>query len=194
MIEYFSYLNLWLIILFLFLCLFFLIFSSCQLLICSLYCSGAVFEFSLILVSFLFILIIISPALIILLDYEIIIVPSFIVFVCGYQWAWTFSGSLFSSFFSFTPPYSTPLIGSSSFNTAFFSLDHYLLSSFYFRCVLFNWFFKFCWFNEHCFELLIALNSSLLSKFFFYWLPQIALLYSLSSSFLYIELVFIGIF
>ena len=49
--------------------------------------------YSLILVS-----IIISPALIILLDSEIIIIPSFIVYVCGYQWAWLFScSSLFCS-------------------------------------------------------------------------------------------------
>ncbi len=90
-IEYFSYLNIWLIILFLFLCFFFFILCSCQLLICSIYCSGAVFEFSLIFLSFLFVVIIISPALIILLDTEIILVPSFIVYSCGYQWAWTFS-------------------------------------------------------------------------------------------------------
>ncbi len=121
-IEYFSYLNLWLIILFLFLCFFFLIFSSCQLLISSLYCSGAVFEFCLILISFFFIIIIISPALIILLDYEIIIVPSFIVFVCGYQWAWTFSGSILN----FKPPTTHSL-----FFISFYSLDHYLLSSYY---------------------------------------------------------------
>ena len=49
------------------------------------------FEFSLIFVCFLFVVIIISPALIILLDSEIIIIPSFIVYSCGYQWAWTFS-------------------------------------------------------------------------------------------------------
>ena len=170
MIEYFSYLNLWLIILFLFLCLFFLIFSSCQLLISSLYCSGAVFEFSLILVSFLFIVIIISPALIILLDYEIIIVPSFIVFICGYQWAWTFSGSLFgliSYLFDSLLSTANPLFSSASF----FSLDHYLLSSFYFRCALFSGAFltlssaiySICSLFEPCFELLIALSSVLFS-------------------------------
>ena len=72
-------------ILFLFLMVFFILFSSCQLIISSILCSGAVFEFGLILICFLFVVIIISPALIILLDSEIIIIPSFIVYSCGYQ-------------------------------------------------------------------------------------------------------------
>ena len=184
-IEYFSYLNLWLIILFLFLCLFFLIFSSCQLLISSLYCSGAVFEFSLILVSFLFIVIIISPALIILLDYEIIIVPSFIVFVCGYQWAWTFSGSLssyFSSLLSSSSSFSSlsslsapPISGSFcsipyySLYNSFYSLDHYLLSSFYLTLL----FFKFSLFNSfyYAFNSIYKKSSSLFIPFFFLFPP-----------------------
>ena len=133
-IEYFSYLNLWLIILFLFLCLFYLIFSSCQLLISSILCSGAVFEFSLIFLCFLFIVIIISPALIILLDAEIIIIPSFIVYSCGYQWAWTFS-------FNYLNWIS--------------NCDHYLYSSYYlvnqlqYRCII--GFVLFCFIKHYYF-------------------------------------------
>lgn len=90
-IEYFSYLNLWLVILFLFIMLFFFVLSSTQLISSSRLCSDVVFETSLVLFSLFLIIIIISPALIILLDLELIIMPSFIIYSCGVQWLWSFS-------------------------------------------------------------------------------------------------------
>ena len=35
--------------------------------------------------------IIISPALIILMDYDLIIIPSYIIYALGLQWAWQFN-------------------------------------------------------------------------------------------------------
>ena len=90
-IEYFSYLNLWLVILFLFIMAFFLVLGSTQLISSSRLCSDVVFETSLVLFSLFLIAIIISPALIILLDLELIIMPSFIIYSCGVQWLWSFS-------------------------------------------------------------------------------------------------------
>ena len=90
-IEYFSYLNLWLVILFLFIMVFFLIVGSTQLINSSRLCSDVIFEVSLVLFSFFLIGIIISPALIILLDLELIIMPSFIIYSTGMQWQWSFT-------------------------------------------------------------------------------------------------------
>ena len=90
-IEYFSYLNLWLVILFLFIMAFFFVLGSTQLINSSRLCSDVVFETSLVLFSLFLIAIIISPALIILLDLELIIMPSFIIYSCGVQWLWSFS-------------------------------------------------------------------------------------------------------
>ena len=95
-IEYFSYLNLWLVILFLFIMLFFFVLGSTQLISSSRLCSDVVFETSLVLFSLFLVIIIISPALIILLDLELIIMPSFIIYSCGVQWLWSFSLSYFN--------------------------------------------------------------------------------------------------
>ena len=48
-------------------------------------------EFTSTLFSFLFLIVIISPALIILLDFDLIILPSFIIYPLGLQWAWQFN-------------------------------------------------------------------------------------------------------
>lgn len=70
---------------------FFLIIGSTQLTHNSRLCSDVVFETSLVLFSLFLIGIIISPALIILLDLELIIMPSFIIYSTGMQWQWSFS-------------------------------------------------------------------------------------------------------
>lgn len=177
-IEYFSYLNVWLIILFLFVCLFFLVFSSCQLLISSVLCSGAVFEFSLILGSFLFIVIIISPALIILLDSEIIIIPSFIVYSCGYQWAWTFS------FY---------------YLNWITNCDHYLYSSYYLVNIFYssNYFSSNYLMNDFSFECVISSNCFFSSNadyllYFFFFLCNYFLWWSFNYSFSIIECKVLG--
>lgn len=41
--------------------------------------------------SLLFLIIIISPSLIIILDFDLIIIPSFIIYSLGLQWAWQFN-------------------------------------------------------------------------------------------------------
>ena len=89
-IEYFSYLNPRLIMSFLFIILFFPLLSPRQLLNSSQLCSDVVSESPSTLFPLFLIAIIISPALIISLDSEIIIIPSSIIYSCGYQWAWTF--------------------------------------------------------------------------------------------------------
>ena len=48
-------------------------------------------EFISTLLSLLLIIIIISPTLIILLDHDLIIVPTFIIYSLGLQWAWQFN-------------------------------------------------------------------------------------------------------
>lgn len=151
-IEYFSYLNLWLIILFLFIMMFFLLLSSCQLLNSSKLCSDVVFESSLTLFSLFLIAIIISPALIILLDSEIIIIPSFIVYSCGYQWAWTFS----VVFMDFVCNFDHYII--SSYYLSYYSSSFSYLSSFYlFYYLSFNSFYSFFWL-EHSLTSLIEAN------------------------------------
>ena len=62
--------------------------------------------------SLLFLLFIISPALIILLDLDSIIIPSFIIYNLGYQWAWSYSINYLHS-----------IIGYNSYH------DHYMLST-----------------------------------------------------------------
>ena len=71
--------------------------------------------------SLLFLLFIISPALIILLDIDSIIIPSFIIYSLGYQWAWTYSISYLHS-----------NIGYSSYH------DHYIVSSYFFHSDIFT--------------------------------------------------------
>ena len=61
-----------------------------------LYCGNVNINHSLIeflssLFSLLFLILIISPALIILLDFDLIILPSFIIYSLGLQWAWQFN-------------------------------------------------------------------------------------------------------
>ena len=48
-------------------------------------------EFSFSLFSVCFLLLIVSPSLIILLDFDLILIPCFLIYCLGYQWAWTFN-------------------------------------------------------------------------------------------------------
>jgi len=73
------------VVLFLFIKMFFIMIGGSQLMGSSKVCSDAVFESSLTIYSFILIGIVISPALVILLDSEIIMQPSFILFVNGLQ-------------------------------------------------------------------------------------------------------------
>ncbi len=48
-------------------------------------------EFGSTLFSLLLLVLIITPALIILLDFDVIVLPSFIIYSLGLQWAWQFN-------------------------------------------------------------------------------------------------------
>ena len=58
---------------------------------CSCNINLCLIEFTSTLFSLLFLILIISPALIILLDWDLIIFPSFIIYSLGLQWAWQFN-------------------------------------------------------------------------------------------------------
>jgi hypothetical protein len=88
-IEYFIYLNLWLILLLLLLFITFLLINSSTLFITSINFTNSLIERIITLFCILYLLFIISPALILLLDGDIVIVPSFIISTIGYQWAWS---------------------------------------------------------------------------------------------------------
>ena len=90
-IEYFTYLNLWLVSLLVLLVIFLLLLSSSLLTIVSIYLNAAWMEFFLTLFSLWFLWLIISPSLIILLEFDLILIPSFIIYSLGYQWAWSFN-------------------------------------------------------------------------------------------------------
>ena len=84
-IEYFSYPNPWPIISFLFIMMFLPPLSPRQLCNSSKLCSDVVSESPSTPFPPFLIAIIISPALIISMDTEIIIIPSSIIYSCGYQ-------------------------------------------------------------------------------------------------------------
>ncbi len=80
------------------------------------YYNDSLIEFMCTLSCLIFLLFIISPALIILLDIDSIVMPSFIIYSLGYQWAWTYSISYISS----------NLCGFIYYN------DHHLISSYFY--------------------------------------------------------------
>ena len=90
-IEYFSFINIFLCFLFIIISLFYILIYSPLLYYSNLNYNQLLVEFISTLFSFLLLLIIISPALIILLDYDITIIPSFLIYSLGLQWAWQFN-------------------------------------------------------------------------------------------------------
>jgi len=77
----------------------FLFTYSCLLYYITLDYNDSFMEFFFSLYSILFLLLIISPSLIILLNFTIILIPYFIIYCLGYQWAWTFNlSNLFINF------------------------------------------------------------------------------------------------
>ena len=87
-IEYYSYLNLWLIILFLLFTMYFILLNSCLLFYSTIYFNHSLIELYITFLSLIILLFIISPSLIILLDYDIVLIPEFLIYTLGYQWAW----------------------------------------------------------------------------------------------------------
>ena len=90
-IEYFSFINLCLLFLFIIISLCFILISCTLLYYSNVNINHCLIEFISTLFSLLIIILIISPALIILLDFDLIILPSFIIYSLGLQWAWQFN-------------------------------------------------------------------------------------------------------
>jgi len=90
-IEYFSFINIFLCFLFIIISLFYILIHSTLLYYSNLNFNQLLVEFISTLFSLLFLIIIISPALIILLDFDITIIPSFLIYSLGLQWAWQFN-------------------------------------------------------------------------------------------------------
>ena len=84
-IEYFSFINLFLLFLFIIISLFFILIHSTLLYYSTIHFNHSTIEFISTLFSLLFLIIIISPALIILMDYDLIIIPSYIIYSLGLQ-------------------------------------------------------------------------------------------------------------
>merc|ERR1712045_995670 len=82
-IEYFSFINLFLLFLFTIISLFFILINSTLLFYSNINFNHCLVEFISTLLSLLFLIVIISPALIILLDFDLIIVPTCIVYTLG---------------------------------------------------------------------------------------------------------------
>ena len=90
-IEYFTFINLSLLFLFIIISLFFILMKSSLLYYSNVNINHSLIEFITTLFSLLFLILIISPTLIILLDFDLIILPSFIIYSLGLQWAWQFN-------------------------------------------------------------------------------------------------------
>ena len=100
-IDYFTYLNLLLVSLLFWMILFFLLLSSSLLLHSTLYFHDTFIEFFLSVFSLWFLWLVISPSLILLLDFDNLIIPSLILYTVGHQWYWNFSLDFYSRSFLF---------------------------------------------------------------------------------------------
>lgn len=133
-IEYFTYLNIWLLCFFFYIMMYSILLFSSSLFFSSIYFNDHWFELLLTTFSLIFILCLISPALILLLDSDINILPSFIVQSLGYQWAWTMNCAFLSPSFGFSSYFDHYSIISHSFNLRklqdmfyLFDMNNYLL-------------------------------------------------------------------
>ena len=90
-IEYFTFLNIWLIILFIYIFIYLYIINITLLFLSTIKLNNNYIELINTLFSIIFLLIIISPALLILLEIDINILPSIVVNVLSYQWSWSFN-------------------------------------------------------------------------------------------------------
>lgn len=114
-LEYFSYLNHWLLFLFFFILLFYCVLRIMTFCFGKIYYNNWLIEFFSCLFLLIFLIFIISPSLLILLDIDYITLPSIILYNLGFQWAWTYSIS-----------YLHINIGYQTYQ------DHYIISSLYY--------------------------------------------------------------
>ena len=156
-LEYFCYLNHWLLFLFFFIVTFYSILKITTPYFNKIYYNDTFIEFVCTLFSLMFLLFIISPALIILLDIDSIIMPSFIIWSLGYQWAWTYNIT-----------YLNNNIGYTSYN------DHYIMSSYFYTinipiinstiCIpellFINYYSIFSYLNQHYYSIFSYFYSS----------------------------------
>ena len=93
-IEYFTYLNIWLFSLFVYIIFYLVLVYTSILFSSTIRLNDSRIELISTLFSILFLLIIIPPALLILLEYDINILSSFVINSLGYQWAWTSNSNI----------------------------------------------------------------------------------------------------
>jgi hypothetical protein len=87
-IEYFVYVNMLIVSLLLFYVILFMLIYSSTLILNSVFYNDVFIEVIMTFVSFLYILLIISPGLLLFLDYDFIVsVVNYNVYILGYQWA-----------------------------------------------------------------------------------------------------------
>jgi len=87
-IEYFIYVNLLILSLFLFYMMLFMVIYSSSLILNSVFYNDVFIEVFMTFVSFVYIILIISPGLLLFLDYDFInSLINFNVYILGYQWA-----------------------------------------------------------------------------------------------------------
>ena len=115
-LEYFSYLNHWLLFLFFLIVTFYSVLKVTTACLNKIHYNDAVLEFASTLFLLAFLLLVVSPALIVLLDIDSVVMPSFIIYNLGFQWAWTYSISYLHSNIGFTSYH-----------------DHYILSSYFYQ-------------------------------------------------------------
>jgi len=84
-LEYFSYLNHWLLFLFFLIVTFYSVLKVTTACLNKIHYNDAVLEFASTLFLLAFLLMVVSPALIVLLDIDSVVMPSFIIYNLGFQ-------------------------------------------------------------------------------------------------------------
>ncbi len=84
-IEYFCYVNLLLLTLFVYMFIYFCFLYCCLLYFNTIFVNHDTIEIVITFLSLIILLFIISPSLIIVLDYDIIFIPTLIIYTLGYQ-------------------------------------------------------------------------------------------------------------
>jgi len=90
-IEYYIYINILILSLFIFYGILFFIILNSTLLFNSIYSTDIYIETIISLISFIYIIFIIAPGLLLFIDLDSISSFNFLIYILGYQWAWTFN-------------------------------------------------------------------------------------------------------
>lgn len=163
-IEYFIYVNLLIVSLLLFYVMLFMVIYSSSLVLNSVFYNDVFIEVFMTFVSFIYIILIISPGLMMFLDFDFISsVINFNVYVLGYQWAWNYNVQFNNLSYSFDQLILSSLSFSSSSITSTSQIINSLFGSYYsffdfcssnlalFQCLLFNnYFYAFSYVYSLC--------------------------------------------